>query len=182
MLTQPAAAVNCCLLTHHSVCTVMCLPLHCQDKPSWLLLQASNTPSLLLNAAATACCHCLCLLQLLIGFIRPPAASDAARSLWQLVHAMFGRSVLMLGVINVFIGIYLLSTLYKGKRPLYIHRSRTSLLSNLTGKTCFDKRTMQARLFFSDQFGSVRELVCRFTGLLLAFHWLVWHCCYQGNC
>jgi hypothetical protein len=57
----------------------------------------------------------LALLQLLIGFVRPPAARSLSRSLWQLGHAMLGRMALMLGVVNVFIGIYLFGRLYKGE-------------------------------------------------------------------
>jgi hypothetical protein len=53
---------------------------------------------------------------MLIGFVRPPAAASMARSLWQLGHAMLGRMALMLGMVNVFIGIYLFGTLYKGMR------------------------------------------------------------------
>jgi hypothetical protein len=55
------------------------------------------------------------LLQLLIGFVRPPAARSLSRSLWQLGHAMLGRMALMLGVVNVFIGIYLFGRLYNGE-------------------------------------------------------------------
>ena len=58
------------------------------------------------------------LLQLLLGFIRPPAGSAAIRALWQVLHALLGRATLLLGVVNVFIGVYLLNTLYKGK-PAY---------------------------------------------------------------
>ncbi|WIA19191.1 hypothetical protein OEZ85_003836 [Tetradesmus obliquus] len=57
--------------------------------------------------------------QLLIGFVRPPAASDMLRALWQLGHAMLGRCALMLGMVNVFIGIYLFGTLYKGNIGLW---------------------------------------------------------------
>jgi hypothetical protein len=60
--------------------------------------------------------HVCVLLQLLIGFVRPPAARNIARSLWQLGHAMLGRMALMLGVVNVFIGMYLFSKLYNGER------------------------------------------------------------------
>ncbi|KAF6254205.1 heme peroxidase [Scenedesmus sp. NREL 46B-D3] len=57
--------------------------------------------------------------QLLIGFVRPPAALGWARSLWQLGHAMLGRMALMLGMVNVFIGIYLFGTLYRGNIGLW---------------------------------------------------------------
>jgi len=57
------------------------------------------------------------LLQLLLGFVRPPAtASSMLRSLWLLLHALFGRFALLLGGINVFIGIFLLGFLYEGEQ------------------------------------------------------------------
>jgi len=56
------------------------------------------------------------LLQLLLGFVRPPAtASSMLRSVWLLLHALFGRFALLLGGINVFIGIFLLGFLYEGE-------------------------------------------------------------------
>jgi hypothetical protein len=58
------------------------------------------------------------LLQLLVGFVRPPAARSLTRSLWQLFHALLGRMAVMLGMINVMIGIYLFGTLYKGESGL----------------------------------------------------------------
>jgi hypothetical protein len=54
-------------------------------------------------------------LQLLVGFVRPPAARSLTRSLWQLFHALLGRMAVMLGMINVMIGIYLFGTLYRGE-------------------------------------------------------------------
>jgi hypothetical protein len=37
------------------------------------------------------------------------------RSVWLLLHALFGRFALLLGGINVFIGIFLLGFLYEGE-------------------------------------------------------------------
>eukprot|EP00775_Hariotina_reticulata_P010239 gene10239-10398_t len=53
--------------------------------------------------------------QLLLGFVQTPAkASRGLRSVWLLAHVLLGRSALLLGVANVFIGIYLMGTLHKG--------------------------------------------------------------------
>eukprot|EP00877_Chromochloris_zofingiensis_P003828 jgi/Chrzof1/13446/Cz07g33150.t1 len=49
-----------------------------------------------------------------MGFLRPSMKITWGwwRKAWEMCHVMLGRSAMMLGVVNVFLGIYLLSTLY----------------------------------------------------------------------
>ncbi len=60
-----------------------------------------------------ACCSSCFILQLLLGFARP-GPKHPRRSQWRLLHQVWGHLLLLLGVANIGLGIWLFDELYGG--------------------------------------------------------------------
>lgn len=52
-----------------------------------------------------------------MGFIRPAASSihSFKRRAWDYVHSLLGRSAMLLGVLNVIVGVFIFTTSYGGQ-------------------------------------------------------------------
>lgn len=70
-----------------------------------------------LKSAASACCllNLAAIQQLLLGFLRPTAtAPTVRRQLWDMAHSTLGRAAMLIGLVNVGLGVLIFSNKYSG--------------------------------------------------------------------